>query len=77
MVVPEGLEGVLESSPDTLHGALRFAKTRVFATHLFDYVYTGESIDTFLSDFPSVQREQVEMLLQWELQNVRGRLGAS
>jgi len=72
MQVPEELREVLVSTPDTLHGAIRFAGTRVFAYQLFDYVLTGETLDTFLEDFPTVRREQAEAVLKWELGRVHG-----
>jgi len=37
MTVPIELQDVLVSTEDTLHGAVRFAGTRVFAQSLFDY----------------------------------------
>ena len=74
MNIPSELEGILVSTPDTLHGAIRFAGTRVFAYQLFDYVLTGESLDTFLNDFPSVKREQVEAVLSWELARIHSAL---
>ena len=64
--VPHELENVIEATPDTLHGAVRFKGSRVFAQQLFDYVFAGDSIEAFLEDFPEIPRESVEALLQWE-----------
>jgi hypothetical protein len=36
---------------------------RVSAKTFFDYVTTGENIDTYLEDYPYVTREQVQKLL--------------
>ena len=41
-----------------------FNGTRVPIKNLFDYVETGDSVDEFLDDFPSVKREQVIKLLE-------------
>jgi uncharacterized protein (DUF433 family) len=71
MAIPKDLEGVLEATPDVLHGAVRFAGTRVFAVQLFDYVLQGASLEEFLADFPGVARAQAEALLGWELSQVR------
>ena len=60
---PELLD-VVERSPDVLGGTPVFRGTRVPATALFEYLAAGDSLDTFLDDFPSVRREQVIALLE-------------
>ena len=45
--------------PDILGGLPVFYGTRVPVKTLLDYLTTGETIDEFLDDFPSVRREQV------------------
>jgi len=74
MQIPTELEGVLVSTPDTLHGAVRFAGTRVFAYQLFDYLLTGSTLDQFLEDFEGVTREQAEAVMQWQLKQVHREL---
>jgi len=73
--IPTELEEVLVSTPDTLHGAVRFAGTRVFAQSLFDYVMKGQPVDIFLDHFPDVSREQAEAVLHWEAQRLREQFG--
>ena len=41
-----------------------FAGTRVPVKNLFDYLETGESLDQFLDDFPSVAREAAVAVLE-------------
>ena len=41
-----------------------FNGTRVPIKNLFDYLETGETIDTFLQDFDTVSREQVLKVLE-------------
>ncbi len=41
-----------------------FAGTRVPASALFDHLESGYTVDYFLSQFPSVRREQVIALLE-------------
>lgn len=41
-----------------------FRDTRVPVRNLIDYLTTGETIDTFLDDFPTVKREQVVQFLE-------------
>ncbi len=41
-----------------------YSGTRVPIKNLFDYLLTGESIQTFLADFDGVTNEQVEQVLE-------------
>ena len=50
-------------SPDVLSGTPVFVGTRVPVKNLLDYLRAGDSVDTFLEDFPSVKREQVGAVL--------------
>ena len=50
---------VVWQDPDRMSGAPCFAGTRVPIKALFDYLEAGDSIKTFLDDFPGVSREQV------------------
>ena len=45
-------------------GAPVFAGTRVPVKNLFDYLEAGESLDQFLTDFPSVNRESAIAVLE-------------
>lgn len=53
-----------ERSPEVLGGLPVFRGTRVPARALLDYLAAGDSLDTFLDDFPSVRREQALALLE-------------
>ncbi|MEI7577162.1 MAG: DUF433 domain-containing protein [Armatimonadota bacterium] len=75
MKIPVELEGVLVSTPDTLHGAVRFAGTRVFAQSLFDYVLAGEKLEVFLDHFPDVSKEQALKVLDWERSRISADYG--
>jgi len=75
MLIPAELNGVLVSTPDTLHGAVRFAGTRVFAQSLFDYVLGGSTIDEFLDHFPDVSRDKAEAVLAAYRDRLRRELG--
>ena len=52
------------SDPDILGGTPVFAGTRVPVKNLTDCLESGESIDTFIHDFPSVSRTQVVDFLE-------------
>jgi uncharacterized protein (DUF433 family) len=54
---------VVSSNPNILGGTPVFAGTRVPVESLFDYLKHGRGIDYFLEQFPTVQREQVEAVL--------------
>ena len=50
--------------PEILGGTPVFYGTRVPIRNLFDYLETGENIETFLEDFEGVRREQVIKVLE-------------
>jgi uncharacterized protein (DUF433 family) len=43
--------------PEIMHGAPVFRGTRVQVQTLFDYLEGGETLEDFLSGFPTVSRE--------------------
>ncbi|MBC7812337.1 MAG: DUF433 domain-containing protein [Burkholderiales bacterium] len=51
-------------SDEILSGIPVFYGTRVPVQNLIDYLTTGETIDEFLDDFPTVSREQVIQFLE-------------
>ena len=55
---------IVTSSPDILSGTPVFAGTRVPVQALIDYLEGGETIDDFLTGFPTVRREQVVAFLE-------------
>ncbi|MFD1468575.1 DUF433 domain-containing protein [Hymenobacter caeli] len=58
----------INSDPEILGGTLVFNGTRVPIKNLFDYLETGETIEEFLADFPSVARDQVLGVLAFSQQ---------
>ena len=57
-------EAVVSVNKNIQGGTPCFAGTRVPVSSLFDYLEGGCTIDYFLSQFPSVRREQVVALLE-------------
>jgi uncharacterized protein (DUF433 family) len=55
---------LITRSKDVLSGMPVFHGTRVPVQNLIDYLSTGETIDAFLEDFPTVAREQVMRFLE-------------
>ena len=49
---------------DVMSGTPVFYGTRVTVQTLIDYITTGDTIETFLDDFPTVSREQVMRFLE-------------
>ena len=58
------LTKVINIDAEILGGTPVFNGTRVPIKNLFDYLETGESIDTFVQDFDTVSREQVLKVLE-------------
>jgi uncharacterized protein (DUF433 family) len=50
---------VFHTDPEIMGGTPVFTGTRVPVQNLVDYLEGGESIDEFLTGFPTVRREQV------------------
>ncbi len=55
---------LIERDPEKLGGTPVFAGTRVPIKKLFDYLETGETLETFLDEFPSVTRTQALGVLE-------------
>lgn len=64
-------------NPDIFGGTPVFAGTRVPIQSLFDYLEAGDSLDTFLVDFPAVSREQAVGVLGVAREGVLGRARAA
>jgi uncharacterized protein (DUF433 family) len=50
--------------PEILGGKPVFAGTRVPVDTLVDYILDGETLDTFLENFPTVRREDAVRVLE-------------
>ncbi len=57
-------ESVVRSDPAVLGGTPVFVGTRVPIKNLLDYLEAGDSLETFLDDFPSVTRERAIAALE-------------
>ena len=57
-------EPLITTSPDRLSGTPVFAGTRVPVQTLIDYLEAGDSLPSFLSDFPSVDRDHTIAVLE-------------
>ncbi len=55
---------IINIDPEISGGTPVFFGTRVPIKNLFDYLETGDSIDTFLEDFEGVSRIQVIKVLE-------------
>ena len=59
------MEGrIINIDPESMGGTPVFFGTRVPIKNLFDYLETGDSIETFLEDFEGVSRSQVVKVLE-------------
>jgi uncharacterized protein (DUF433 family) len=58
------LKRVINIDSEILGGTPVFNGTRVPIKNLFDYLESGESIETFLNDFDGVKKEQVVKILE-------------
>ena len=58
------MENVVTINPKVLGGTPCFAGTRVPVKSLFDHLEGGYTVDYFLTQFPSVTRDQVLAVLE-------------
>lgn len=58
------IRDLIEVDLEKMSGTPCFTGTRVPVAHLFDYLEAGDSLDEFLTDFPTVTREQVLGVLE-------------
>jgi uncharacterized protein (DUF433 family) len=58
--------------PEILGGTAVFYGTRVPVYVLFDYLSVGESVETFLDEFPSVSAEHVQSCLEASSERFKG-----
>lgn len=56
--------GAINIDPETMGGTPVFTGTRVPIQALFDYIETGETLDEFLENFPTVKKEYALQVLQ-------------
>ncbi|HWQ34064.1 MAG TPA: DUF433 domain-containing protein [Blastocatellia bacterium] len=57
-------ENVIEVDPEKLGGVPVFKGTRVPIQNLFDCLEGGESLEEFLDQFPTVEREQAQAVIE-------------
>jgi len=58
------IEELIERDPEKMGRTPVFAGTTVPIKSLFDYLESDDSLETFLSDFPTVSREQAIAVLK-------------
>lgn len=68
---------LIQRDPEILGGTPVFRGTRVPIQTLFDHLEAGDSLDTFLDDFPSVTREVAVAVLELAREGLLGRARAA
>ena len=63
-------ESVISRDPKVLGGTPVFAGTRVPVRILLEHLESGDSIDDFLEDYPSVSRAQAVALIELALEQL-------
>lgn len=58
------LDSIVQIDPGILGGTPVFRGTRVPVKNLLDYLAAGDTLDQFLDDFPTVEREQAVAALE-------------
>ena len=55
---------LVSRNSEIMSGALCFTGTRVPVKNLFDYLEGGATLEGFLEDFPSIQRDKAVAVLE-------------
>jgi len=58
------IAGVVSIDSAIMHGTPCFTGTRVPVQTLLDYIEEGDTLDSFLKDFPTVKRDQAIQFLE-------------
>jgi uncharacterized protein (DUF433 family) len=58
------IRDVVNIDPERMSGAPCLTGTRVPIAHLFEYLQSGQTLDAFLEQFPTVSREQALAALE-------------
>ena len=66
----EGVEKAVRCDPDIMSGTPCFPKSRVPIQNLLDYIESGETLEKFLDDFPTVSRPKALAVLE-VVRNIR------
>ena len=67
------MKSIISRDLEIMNGTLVFAGTRVPVEILIQHLVAGDSLNTFLKDFPTVSREQATAFLQMTLEVVDAR----
>ena len=62
---------IVSRYPNVMSGALVFAGTRVPVDTLIKHLAAGDSLEDFLTDFPTVRREQAVAYLEMALEKTK------
>ncbi len=66
--------GAINIDPETMGGTPVFVGTRVPIQALFDYIESGETLEEFLDNFPSVTKEKAIKVLEFDIEELNERL---
>lgn len=58
------MDSVVVKDTEVLSGAPVFRGTRVMVSSLWDYLETGQNVEAFLDDFPTVSKAQALAVLE-------------
>ena len=70
------IRDVVNIDPERMSGAPCFTGTRVPIAHLFEHLESGETLDEFLNQFPTVSREQALAALELSKESLLSRYEA-
>ncbi len=75
MTIPEELKPILSTDSEIMHGQLCFKGTRVPLRVLLDNLADGMGVDEFVSEYPSVTRQQAITVVAWQQRETKEAFG--
>ena len=66
VVIPASLTDIIGSDPEILGGAVCFLGSRVPVRILLDYVDSGDGLEAFLIQYPTIQEAHARRVLVWQ-----------
>jgi len=65
-MIPTSLTDIIGTDPEILGGAVCFLGSRVPVRILFDYVDSGDGLEAFLIQYPTIQESHARRVLAWQ-----------
>ena len=74
-MIPKALQHILSTDPEVMGGAICFTGTRIPVQTLLDNLLAAIPIEVILDAYPSLTRDVIQEVINWEDEQARDALG--